>query len=69
MSKQLLKFRLKYLWLNKQQNIVFLILAIYVMLFGEFNWQEDLAIKVSLISIIIYQIYNIQNWFKDNLII
>jgi len=69
MSQELLKFRLKYLWLYKQGNILFLVLTLFILIFGEFTWKEDTVISIVLVIIPLYQIYNIQDWYKRKLIV
>ena len=69
MKKKLVKFRMKYLWLYKQGNIIFLLITLFVLIFGTFTWQEDQVLIIAMIAIVLYQVYNIQNWFKRYLLI
>lgn len=69
MTRQLLRFRLKYLWLYKQSNITFLLLTLYVLIFGAFTWKDNDVLIIAMIGILLFQLYNIQDWFKRHLMV
>lgn len=69
MGKELLKFRLKYIWLYKQGNIIYFLLALFVLLFSDFTWQEDSTLYSVLIFILLYQTYNIYSWIQRKLVL
>lgn len=69
MSRELFKFRLKYVWLYKQGNIIYFLLALVILVFGDFSWKEDSIIYSILILIPIYQTYHIYQWFKRKLVL
>jgi hypothetical protein len=68
MERELWRFRLRYLWLYKQENIILFFITLFILIFGEFKWEEDKIIFMILIIIPLYQLYKIQVWFKRKLV-
>lgn len=67
LTKSLWLFRVKFLWSYKNGNIVLLLFMLYVLIFGEFKWEEDSTILLIMITVAVYQIYTISKFYRKKL--
>ena len=65
--KGLWLFRLKFLWAYKSGNIVLFLFLLYVLVFGDFNWDEDANWILGMIGISCYQVYTIYQFYMKKL--
>ena len=65
--KGLWLFRLKFLWAYKSGNIVLFLFLLYVLVFGDFNWDEDANWILGMIGISCYQVYTIYEFYMKKL--
>jgi len=67
LKKSLWLFRLKFLWLHKNENILLAIILLSVVLFGGFKWQEDSNLILIVVGIVLFQIYNTLSFYNKKL--
>jgi hypothetical protein len=67
LTKALWLFRLKFLWLYKQDNILLFFGLVFLMAWGNFIWEEDSNFILIVLSILIYQVYTIIKFYNKKL--
>lgn len=57
LKRELTRMRIK--WFNDDRGSLFLwlLLSLFILAFGDFNWQEDRSTMIALIVIALYQVY------------
>tara|TARA_R110000868_G_scaffold113428_3_gene304450 strand:+ start:543 stop:1118 length:576 start_codon:yes stop_codon:yes gene_type:complete len=68
-NKELLRYKLSNLWLHKRESAVYFSIALAILIFGTFTWEEDYGVIVFFIVVMFYQVYNITDWYRRNLIL
>lgn len=67
LTKSLWLFRMKFLWLYKQENIMFFGILFLLITLGNFTWEEDMNFILIVIAILCYQIYAVYKFYNKKL--